>query len=346
MIINNIFSKQQRLIYLSINDIMTFSEEGKLVLRNTNQARVKRIKDYMLENAISQSIYFPPLVAAVCNQDIIREQPICLNIIDGSHRLKAIIQLRDYIQRAINNESTAMIKNGYKLLNIFTETSIAIQLIGELSTDEANQLYIDLNIKGKKVSLSKRISYDSRSLLNRITNNILANNQLLQIAGVEMEKRSMIRPANKKLLSLSQLRQLVNIFICKKLLYNKQEIDTELILEEEEYVQLVNSWFGELFALCPPETIGNDLCSIFSNFQMLLGIALYVNKNQWGQSFENRKQNIANKMKALNHIEWSRDNPRWQQFKGTRRGKQQLYYIDSKKGTLLEIVAWLEAEGR
>lgn len=345
MIIQNVFSKKQRMIAISIKELKKMFEAGNIMIRETNQAHVRRIKDYMLENALNNTIYFPPFVATVPNSEIELENPKRLHIIDGSHRLKAIIQVKELIQKAIKNENADMIKKGYKLLNVIDQTSIAIQLIGDLSIEESNQLYIDLNTKGKKVSLSKRISYDSRSILNRITNIILATNNALQIAGVEMEKRSMIRPANQKLLSLSQLRQLVNIFICGSLLHTKQSLNTAQQLKEEEYIELVNIWLDELFLLYPPENIGNDHESIFASFPILVSMAFYVNIDQQNSSFEQRKFAIKRKMKAVSKLDWNRQNEDWLQFSGSRRGKQKYYYIDFKKATLMKLMEWLESKG-
>ncbi|MEH6941350.1 DNA sulfur modification protein DndB [Bacillus sp. JJ722] len=346
MIIQNVFSKKQRMIAISIKELNKMFEAGNITIRETNQAHVRRIKDYMLENALDNNIYFPPLVATLPNSEIELENPKYIQIIDGSHRLKAIIQVNELIQKAIKNENAEMIKKGYKLLSIIDQTSIAIQLIGELSIEESNQLYIDLNTKGKKVSLSKRISYDSRNILNRITNIILATNHTLQIAGVEMEKRSMIRPANKKLLSLSQLRQLVNIFISGSMLLTKQTLDSVQQLKEEEYIDLVNIWLDELFILYSPNNIGNDHDSIFANFPILVSMALYVNKGQQNSSFEQRKLAIQRRMKAVSKLDWNRHNENWLQFSGSRRGKQNYYYIDYKKATIMRIIEWLESEGR
>jgi hypothetical protein len=76
------------------------------------------------------------------------------------------------------------------------------------------------------VSLSKRIAYDTRNEINRITNDILRDNGFLREAGVELEKRAVMRPTNQNLLSLSQLHS-------------------------EENSELITGWFRELFALHP-----------------------------------------------------------------------------------------------
>ncbi|MGM9923252.1 MAG: DNA sulfur modification protein DndB [Bacillus sp. (in: firmicutes)] len=334
------------MISLPLKKLIESVNQGTITIRETNQAHVRRIKDYILENAADDDIYFPPMVATLSDSEIKLENPVHFTIIDGSHRVKAIVQLEDVIQKAIKNEQPDTIKKGYKLSHIIDHTSIAIQLIGGLCTEEINQLYIDLNTKGKKVPLSKRISYDSRSILNRITNVILASNEKLKIAGVEMEKRSMIRPANRKLLSLSQLRQLVDFFVYGGMVQNQQRAQAFRRLEESEYIELVNAWLDALFAMHPAESIGNDHESIFANFPVLMAMALYVNNNQLQEPFNRRKAELLIRMKEIEHIDWNRNHEMWMRFEGGRRGKQQYYYISNKKPVLKEIVAWLESERR
>jgi DNA sulfur modification protein DndB len=179
-------------------------KSGQVSLREINKLQVRAIKRYILENANSERIYFPPIVADVKEGSLAKGKPNEMTIIDGTQRLKALCQIEELGYRAIKSEKEEDIKKGYKLLHFLEVSRIAVLLFESLSIDEADQLYIDLNTKGKKVALSKRIAFDSRNELNRITNKVLLTNKQLKTAGVEEEKRAVVRPNNKKLLSLSQ----------------------------------------------------------------------------------------------------------------------------------------------
>lgn len=165
----------------------------------------------------------PPLVAAAEEGMLGGQTPGGLRIVDGSHRMKALLQLEDQIFMSMKSEKDEEIRNAYYLQYLLEKTEISIQVLEGLSMDEENQLFIDLNTKGKQVALSKRIAYDSRDRLNGMTNRILQSNAKLIEAGVETEKRAIIRPANKKFLSLSQLRLLVATLLAGKLLNRSDE---------------------------------------------------------------------------------------------------------------------------
>ncbi|MGY6211371.1 DNA sulfur modification protein DndB [Cytobacillus firmus] len=218
MIVHDIFTKRQTFIALPVSELVKMHKEKKLILRDTNQLQVRRIKKYIFSNAAGGEIYMPPLVAAAEEGMLGGQPPGGLRIVDGSHRMRAILQLEDQIFMSMKSEKDEEIRNAYHLQYLLEKTEISIQVLEGLSKDEENQLFIDLNTKGKQVALSKRIAYDSRDRLNGMTNRILQSNAKLIEAGVETEKRAIIRPANKKFLSLSQLRLLVATFLAGKLL--------------------------------------------------------------------------------------------------------------------------------
>lgn len=346
MIIYEVFSKRQRMIALSLNEIITMVKEEKIALRETNPLHVRRIKKYIQNNTSINEIYFPPLVATLSQEEFEKEKPAKITIIDGSTRLKALVQLETSIVKTIKSEDAASIKKGYKMLNTLEQTSFAFQLIEGLHEMDVDQLYIDLNTKGKKVALSKRISYDSRSILNRITNSILKSNDDLNSAGVELEKRSINIPKNKNLLSLSQLRQLVDIFIFGNLIHNKDHIDSLSEMSEFDYVELINSWFQQLFTFYPVKKIGNFHHSQLASFPMLVSIVLYANRDLKDVPFQQRKKIMIERMEAIKNIDWSRKNKVWREFLGKYKGKERYFYLNYNKSNLTRIVAWLEAERR
>lgn len=337
--------KEQSMIVYSYKELIGLLKNKDIHLRDINQVRVRMIKKYMLDNALSGHIYFPPLVAnleKLKTNSGIEEK---LAIIDGTQRLTALLQLEDLILKAKNSEQQAEIKKGYNLQYLLESTAFAIQVFDNITKEEADQLFIDLNTKGKIVALSKRIAYDSRSLTNQITNAVLTLNEELQIAGVEMEKRAVIRPANKKLLSLSQLRQLVEIFISGKQLSKKMGSDEKFMLQQDEYTQLMHLFLHELFKLYPARSIGNYHQSMLASYPLLLSLVLYINKDDAYLPFQIRKENLLWKMGNLRHVDWSRTNPVWLQFKGSHLGRDQYYYLDKSKENIERLIQWLESKG-
>jgi DNA sulfur modification protein DndB len=340
MIINDIFSKRQSIEKYTIQELSNLMKNDQIKLREVSKIHVRAIKKYIIENVLSEQVYFPPIVANAAFLG--KDKPIDLTIIDGSQRLKAFYQLEEMGYRYIKSENEDEMKKGYKILHFIHYTEIVIQLFEGLSEKECNQLFIDLNTKGKKVALSKRISFDSRKELNIITNNILKSNKQLRIAGVEIEKTAVIRPSNKKLLSLSQLRQVVAIFLTGKMNYRAKDDHYETFLKAEDYIHLINGWFQELFQLYSPEKIGDLNESMLANIPLLLSIAYYANKGLEKTSFDERTQEMNHRMRHLKAVDFNSFCPNWRRFKGTERAGH--FYFSNDKKNIESIVEWLEQQ--
>ena len=248
--------------------------------------------------------------------------------------------------KATNSENEEEMKKGYKLLYLLEHTQLALQVFEGFTPEEKDQLYIDLNTKGKKVSLSKRISYDSRNHINQITNMVLQTNKGLQTAGVEMEKAAIIRPSNKKLLSLTQLRQIVGIFLTGKIQHSTAELTFKVPLESREYIDLINVWFDELFSICPAAMIGDYHESMLAGYPLLVSIALYANNGLVHSSFEKRKKALITRMDNIKTVDFSRKNEAWKQFSGTVKGKEKYFYLANNKKNIEQLVNWLQLQGR
>ncbi|PLR95895.1 DNA sulfur modification protein DndB [Bacillus sp. T33-2] len=346
MIINEVFSKRQSIAAYTIQELSTLIRTGDVTLREVNKLHVRSIKKYILENVSQEQIYFPPVVANVPSGELDNGKPKQFTVIDGNQRLKALCQLEEMAQRAIMSDKDDDIKKGYKLLVNLKSTEVGVLFLEGLTDEEAGQLYIDLNTKGKKVSLSKRIAFDSRNELNQITNKLLKTNQKLNIAGIEAEKRAVIRPKNKNLLSLTQLRQIVAIFITGRMVYRVADDGYHPYLQFNEYVKLLDFWFDELFHWYPPETIGNFEESMLANTTLLLSIAYYANKGLENKTFDERKEELVERMRPLKALNWKRTNPVWKEFKGDIKGRERYFYLSSDKENIERLVAWLEQQGR
>ncbi|MBN8203104.1 DNA sulfur modification protein DndB [Bacillus sp. NTK034] len=344
MIVNDIFTKRQTFITLRVSELFKMHKGGRLILRDTNQLQVRRIKKYIFLNAAGGEIYLPPLVATVEAGMVEKQIPNKLNIVDGSHRMKALLQLEDQIFMSMKSEKDDEVRNAYHLQNLLEKTDFAIQVLEGLSKDEENQLFIDLNTKGKQVALSKRISYDSRNILNGITNRILRSNAQLNEAGVETEKRAVIRPANKKFLSLSQLRLLVATFLAGKLLSRSEEWKEKGGAEDEANMDFVNLWLEKLFTFHHPNQIGNYHETMLASFPLIQAIALYAIKDLENQSIAAKKQSLTQRMDSIKGMNWSSRNPEWRKFEGTVRGE--FFYLENNKRNITEMANWLESQRR
>ncbi|MEK4406224.1 DNA sulfur modification protein DndB [Sporosarcina sp. FSL K6-6792] len=345
MIISDVFTKRQSIVVYTLPELLNMLEDNRLTVRKTNNLQVRKIRRYIFDNVHTKQIYLPPIVAWLEEGSLDEGKPDKISVIDGTQRVMALSQLRSVVLQTMNSEDEEEQRKALKLLYMFDKIEVAVQIFEGLSRSEADQMYVDLNTKGKKVSLSKRIAYDSRNDINQTTNRILQSNHLLRQAGVEQEKHAVMRPKNKNLISLSQLRQLVALFITGKAITSNLALDTGMQLQSEENIELINTWFEELFKLYPIESIGNYEVSILASFPMLTAIATYAVEGMEENSFNEKKQGIIDRMRKLKAISWQRESPIWREFEGSERGREKYYYLANDKKSIETLVAWLRQKG-
>lgn len=345
MYIHSIFEKKQTFTFYSIQEIMEMVENNQIDLRETNASHVRNIRKYVVDNFMSNTVYFPPIVARIDGDILPKKKPNCLKIIDGSSRIRALIDFDQTILKLISSDDEVSQRKGFFLKYRLKEMNIGMQIIINLTDEEADQMYVDLNSKGKKVSLSKRISNDSRNAINVATNQLMQKHVGLKRAGIEVERASVIRPANKKFLSLSQLRSIVVLFLTGKQASSNLNIEVYGHREFDEMYELLTIFFDELFSMNSANTIGDYHETILASFPVIRAIAQYSIRDLQGQSFSTKKEKLIERMHALHTINWSREQEVWQQFDGSFKGKEQYYYLNSSKKAIAEIVNWLIDKG-
>lgn len=268
-----------------------------------------------------------------------------MSIIDGTQRIKAISQLEGEIMKLTGSDDVKEQKKGFTMHYLLPKIEIAVQVFEGITAEEADQMFIDQNTKGKKVALSKRIAYDSRNSIHTMTKKILQQNKLLETAGVEQEKNAVMRPRNKNLLSLSQLRGLVGLFSLGRPIKSQAAYGPISPQQMEESIVLMNVWFDELFQLHPAETIGNYEVSMLASFPLLTAVTLYALEEMEALSFGEKKEEIVKRMRRLKTVDWARDQDVWRQFRGSERGKDKYYYLSDDKKNMESLVAWLRLKG-
>lgn len=337
---HEIFAKKQALTVYTVEELCQMVQFDQLILRETSVPHVRKIRKYITDNFLANAVYFPPIVAMVsASQSLSDGKPTSLIVIDGSNRLKAVTEFEGTIFKLIQSDDEQSQRCGFMLKYRLKDMKIAVQVFEGLTESEAAQLYVDLNSKGKKVALSKRIANDSRNVINVATNYILSQHQQLKQAGIETERASLIRPKNKNFLSLSQLRSVVMLFIgdySKLTTFDEQEMTP--------IFQRLHTWFDQLFELQSPENIGNYHNSILASFPVVYALAEYACWNIEEVKVDEQIAYIQGRMELLKQLNWGRNQKIWQQFNGSYKGKEGYYYIDNNKKTIQTIVEWLVKE--
>ncbi|WP_274309216.1 DNA sulfur modification protein DndB [Solibacillus daqui] len=327
----------QHLAIYTIHEIAQQIEQQTIILRKTEARHTRKIRQYVMEQFVTGDVFIPPIVATENNG--------VLYIIDGSSRLRSMVDILPMANRMLLSEDIEEQKKAAQLCASIGDIKLAFQVFHDFTEEQQDQLYLDANTKGKKVALSKRIAYDSRNTINTVTNELLLQHEALRFAGIEQEKVSINRPANKNFLSLSQLRAIVSLFLVGKEIesgVHTQQVDQVLI---EQRMPILNAWLDELFILESPDKIGDYNISILASFLFVRGLAYYALKGEQFIGQAKKTDYVRNRMKALNHVSWESRQSLWHRFDGRYRGPSGLYFVTNNKKTLAAIINWLCNEG-
>ena len=83
-------TKKRSMTSFSIVELISLVRNGQIQVRDTDQTRVRSIRNYLLENALTENIYIPPLIVNLEEGEISDPSTMKLSIIDGSQRMKVL----------------------------------------------------------------------------------------------------------------------------------------------------------------------------------------------------------------------------------------------------------------
>lgn len=126
---------------------------------------------------------------------------------------------------------------------------------------------------------------------------------------------------------------------------SKLSMQSELVLNSEEHLEVISLWFDELFRLVPTPIIGNYEHSILASYTMLTALAEYAYAGLIDQSLAEKKDVMVDRMRALSEVEWNQSNEQWKAFNGSIRGKEQFFFFANDKATHNALVTWLRLKG-
>ncbi|MGM0901807.1 MAG: hypothetical protein ACQEXB_12025 [Bacillota bacterium] len=146
---------RQDIFYILMNELITRVVGGKIRLREISQPHVVSIKNYILTNLENKNVHIPPLVGHLEHGSLCFEGNI--SIIDGSHRLKACVQLQQLAINTIDRKGELERQKAFQVLDVFEHTNLPIQLHEGLTVEEQHQYYLDLNSLREQTSGDKHI---------------------------------------------------------------------------------------------------------------------------------------------------------------------------------------------
>lgn len=116
MLVHATFHKKQTLTYYSIEEMMNMQQLNQLQLRETNAGHVGKIRKYVVDNFLNNTIYFPPIVACLePSEKFTEDKPSRLMIVDGSARLQALTDFDQTILKLISSDEEQLQRKGFLL---------------------------------------------------------------------------------------------------------------------------------------------------------------------------------------------------------------------------------------
>lgn len=88
----------QTIRLFKVKELLNYIKEDKIEFFDVGQARIRTIRNYLVDNIINNEIYLPPIVLAtnLKNETSTSKE---LTIIDGNGRLNALSQIETVIQK-------------------------------------------------------------------------------------------------------------------------------------------------------------------------------------------------------------------------------------------------------
>lgn len=231
MVIHIEYESRKTLICVTLKELTDSFREGRVMTKRVIPSRVSTIKRLLVENANLQPFYFSPIIAHMENGVLEHELNGKITIIDGTQRVHAFVDLAMLMEKnihsMINHEADIAWKNYYLMEN----WRIPILIFEGLSKTEQHNFSVECYKNNPyPMFISKEQQIDS------ISNNV-----------IELDEGDFF---TTKTMSLTQLKQIVSIFVTGKLMGKVKDANFIPVLHREEYVQLIHYWMKRLNEIC------------------------------------------------------------------------------------------------
>lgn len=295
------FGKEMVSFQGTIEQILKFLEIDNEVQREIIDSHVAELQQYIQYGLDGNSIYFSPFIFSARGNGYFDEETSeykinlddKLILLDGQHRLRACEIVIKRLESRINEVNY---KNKLSFLQKFP---VSIQLFLNLTLEEEQQLFTDVNTRSSKASNSLFIMYRDNSLCGQLAKEIISNHPTITPDYFETKARY----TKTKLMTVATL---YNIIIT----LNENIIHTELLKSKitpenyEKYKQKTQKFLDLLVKFAPYNTFNRSNFVIYIP-KVLSGIAYFVStkmKEQPDLSMEHIFRTVIAK------VNWSHSN--------------------------------------
>ncbi|MFC4075210.1 DNA sulfur modification protein DndB [Salinithrix halophila] len=320
-----------------------FLEAFKEVQRNEDPDQSKSICKYILNSLFDgEFAVIPPIIATYRGQlefdktkgQINFDIQSKLSINDGQHRVSgikmAIKKLREDVEKATGEKKTYLEKKLDELENM--RVQICIQT--NLSIEEEQKLFHDINILGKRPSKSTALKFKKEDLYTALAMDLAQENKYLNTYGVNFDTH--ILKTNEYFTTLNVLRDSICYIITGSCNGTKETLTEE---NYESWKSTIDEVFNELFLALPGDCKSRDkyiiaLATPFRSIGRYLHYLLNHNEISDWKSY----------VKGLRNIDW-----RHSSFWNARGGiyditRDRVTFLTNTKGVFQTLVKYNQPE--
>ncbi|PWK16500.1 DNA sulfur modification protein DndB [Tumebacillus permanentifrigoris] len=309
--INNSDKKGMMTANMSVKEVFEVYELDDQVNRELSKTRIPSLVKYIEGWKDSIGIYFPALVFSYrgdFRSNFQNEHSQLhlgiddkLTVLDGQHRIHAMVKYYSGEQDE-------------KLREEFLQNHLTVQIYIGLTIDEEKTLFSDINSHAKRVHASLITQYDSRDPINVLVRHLYNGSPALQKAGIEMNKKLVLRPNNTYFCHVTRLKQIVTYLLFNKRTLQKKE-EKYLECKHDKVLSFLVQLFDVFFRILP-ETPGDVNHYVLGHEAIQSAIAQFLFKKiivlEDGQV--GWKRNWEREVLSLQSVDWCIENPDWERW--------------------------------
>lgn len=283
---DNQFGKDVITAQAQLIDIILVFDIDRNVQRSLNSNQVSSIMKYILDRLKSgiSPIYFPPFIFSSRGYGEYAEgdSQYKLNlddkivVLDGQHRLEAFRSLDAILKDSDSREEQQIYE---KLKRI----PLTLQIYTDLTLEQEQQLFTDINAKNTRVSANLIKYYDEYNITSKLMRDIIKNHPSIAYEEFEVRKNTTLI----KLMTGLVVYKLIALFDSGRIINNQTEY-TFPSEKKEELRAKVETFLTLLVKYRPSPEVYDRNKYIYLNKSVILGIGKTVygiNQESWEEFF-------------------------------------------------------------
>lgn len=286
---------------LEVRELLEVYKIDDTVNRDIREDKINQLVNYLGEINSDLGIYIPAIMLSYEGEDPLNDgnekflfdKQRNFVVLDGQHRVKAF-------ERYIKKET-----DQNKIDTLLT-SHVTVQVYFKLNDSEKRQLFIEINGKSKRVSQNVSVRFDDRNPINSLVTDLIKirrNNPIIRM-GIEQKRTRVVRPGNKKWISMKRLATFISMLLFGTLKPSKENMK-RINANYEDFFAFLKQFFVVLEDVLPKEP-GDVKKSILGHEAIQNTIAIVCHEFIFNN--ENYKiptsDNWKNLVEILEFIDW------------------------------------------